>query len=91
VRKPQENGDVESANGHIKTAIDQALRLRGNRDFETVAAYNEFVQSLAAVRNDKRKSKLRQEVEQFTPLPQQRLATFTGLDVHVKSGRTCST
>ena len=85
VRKPQENGDVESANGHIKTAIDQALRLRGNRDFETVAAYNEFVQSLAAVRNDKRKSKLRQEVEQFTPLPQQRLATFTGLDVHVKS------
>jgi transposase len=28
-----ENGDVESANGQLKTAIDQRLRLRGSRDF----------------------------------------------------------
>lgn len=85
VRKPQENGDVESANGHIKTAIDQALRLRGNRDFEDAHAYSQFVQSVVAPRNAKRITKLHEEVEQFTALPQQRLATFTSLDVHVKS------
>lgn len=85
VRKPQENGDVESANGHIKTAIDQALRLRGNRDFESADAYNEFVQGVLIPRNAKRDPKLRQEQEQFTPLPQQRLATFTSHEVHVKS------
>ena len=85
VRKPHENGDVESSNGHIKTAIDQALRLRGNREFEDVDAYREFVQSVVAQRNAKRVVKLRAEVEQMSPLPQQRLQTFTSLDVHVKS------
>ena len=85
VRKPHENGDVESSNGHVKTAIDQALRLRGNREFEDVDAYREFVQSVVALRNAKRTVKLSAEVEQMSPLPQQRLATFTSLDVHVKS------
>ncbi len=85
VRKPQENGDVESSNGHIKTAIDQALRLRGTRDFEDVDAYREFLQSVVAPRNAKRLAKLRQEVEHFTPLPQRRLQTFTCLSVTVKS------
>jgi hypothetical protein len=85
VRKPHENGDVESSNGHIKTAIDQALRLRGNREFEDVVGYSEFVQSVVATRNAKRVVKLRAEVEQMAALPQQRMAIFTSLDVHVKS------
>lgn len=85
VGKPQENGDVESANGHLKTAIDQALRLRGNRDFEDVNVYREFVQSVVAQRNKKRTAKLCEEVEHFTPLPQQRMVTYTSLQVHVKS------
>ena len=85
VGKPQENGDVESANGHLKTAIDQALRLRGNRDFEDVNAYREFVKSVVAQRNKKRTAKLREEVDHFNPLPQQRMATYTSLEIHVKS------
>lgn len=40
MRKPHENGDVESSNGHIKMAIDQALRLRGSREFDDVGAYS---------------------------------------------------
>ena len=36
VRKPHENGDVESSHGHFKDALDQALRLRGSRDFSGV-------------------------------------------------------
>ena len=32
-RQAHENGDVESSHGHLKTAIDQALHLRGGRDF----------------------------------------------------------
>lgn len=34
-----ENGDVESANGHLKNAIDQRLRLRGSRAFASREAY----------------------------------------------------
>ena len=33
VAEPHENGDVKSAHGHWRTAIDQALRLRGSRYF----------------------------------------------------------
>ncbi|MDA1017792.1 MAG: hypothetical protein O3A00_25460 [Planctomycetota bacterium] len=32
-RSANENGDVESGNGHIKDQLDQALPLRGSRDF----------------------------------------------------------
>ncbi len=85
VRKPQENGDVESSNGHIKTALDQALRLRGNREFASAAEYRAFVLEVAAPRNAKRRAKLLEEVAQLSPLPHQRVATFTCLDLHVKS------
>lgn len=30
---PNENGDVESANGHLKNRWEQQLLLRGSRDF----------------------------------------------------------
>jgi len=33
VRQAHENGDVESSHRHFKNAVDQALRLRGSRDF----------------------------------------------------------
>lgn len=85
VRKPQENGDVESSNGHIKTAIDQSLRLRGNRDFASDAEYRAFVLEVVTARNAKRQVKLLEEIARFTPLPQQRVATFTCLDLHVTS------
>ena len=85
VRKPQENGDVESANGHIKTAIDQSLRLRGNRDFASRDDYRAFVHDVATNRNAPRQAKLCEEVAQLAGLPHQRLATFTCLDVLVKS------
>ena len=34
--RAHENGAVESHNGHLETALDQALTLRGGRDFATV-------------------------------------------------------
>jgi len=41
VGEPHENGDVESAHGHLRTAIDQALRLRGSRRLGNVAEYED--------------------------------------------------
>jgi len=40
---PNENGDVESSNGHLKRRLRQHLLLRGSRDFESEAAYQLFV------------------------------------------------
>ena len=39
IGRPDENGDVESANGAFMRAVAQHLLLRGSRDFESVAAY----------------------------------------------------
>ena len=38
-----ENGAIESAHGHLKKAIEDALLLRGSRDFADLAAYRRFV------------------------------------------------
>jgi hypothetical protein len=32
-----ENGTIEAAHGHLKRAVEDALLLRGSRDFEALA------------------------------------------------------
>ena len=36
---PHKNGSIESAHGHLKRALDQALLLRGSRRFDDLDAY----------------------------------------------------
>ena len=38
-----ENGSIESPHGHLKQAIEDALLLRGSRDFDDLQAYRRFV------------------------------------------------
>ena len=38
-----ENGSIESPNGHLKNRLDQALILRGSRDFRDHGIYRNFV------------------------------------------------
>jgi transposase len=85
VRKPQENGDVESSHGHFKDALDQALRLRQSRDFDSVDDFMRFVHQLATRRNVRREQRFREEVVAFNPLPPQRRSTCTSVPVTVKS------
>ena len=46
-----ENGGVESPNGHLKDRLDQALRLRGSRDFAMLEGYRAFVAGIVAAAN----------------------------------------
>lgn len=64
-----ENGDVESANGGLKRAIDQRLRLRGSRSFATRTAYEAFLESCIAARNAGRAERLEIERAVLRPLP----------------------
>jgi len=41
-----ENGSVEARHNSLKNALDQALRLRGTRSFETRADYEAFVNTI---------------------------------------------
>ena len=42
-RQAHENGDAEQSHNRFKTAVDQALMLRGSRDFEDRAEYERFL------------------------------------------------
>ena len=64
-----ENGAVESQNRHLKTAIDQALILRSNRDFACIEDYRRFVDMLVARRNRQRVNAVQAERGHLRPLP----------------------
>lgn len=69
VRKAHENGDVESSHGHLKTVIDQALMLRGSRDFNSREEYQDFLTSVLDQRNIARGPRLEEEREALAELP----------------------
>jgi len=74
-----QNGNVESGNGHLKDAIDQRLRLRVSRDFDSRAAYESFLQECVDSRNATREVRLAEERPHLQPLPSQALPTYTEL------------
>jgi hypothetical protein len=68
-----ENGDVEQRHYRFKQAAEEALLMRGSRDFPAVAAYQVFLHKLFARLNAGRRERYLDEVAQLRPLPQQRL------------------
>ena len=67
--KSHENGVAEHAHYRLKDAVDQALILRGSRDFHTADDYANFVREMVAKRNRLVKGKLEQEMVCLGPLP----------------------
>jgi len=68
-RKAHENGDVESSHGHLKRDIEQALLLRGSRDFASREEYESFLEELMNRRNASRSPRFDQELEVLGELP----------------------
>ena len=58
-RQANENGDVEQSHHRFKQAVDQALMLRGSRDFAGRGDYQTFLKKLMAGRNANRKGRFR--------------------------------
>lgn len=52
-----ENGDVEQAHYRFKQALDQALRVRGSREFADRLAYERFLHDLVRQRNQTRQER----------------------------------
>ena len=85
-RHANENGDVESSHRHFKTAVDQALMMRGNRNFADTLAYIAFLNAIAEGRNAGREKRLSEEREVLRALPKGRLASFRHVTAVVSSG-----
>ena len=81
-----ENGDVEQRHHRFKRAVDQALMLRGGRDFADVAAYQAFLKALTAQLNRGRNSRLTEELKVIRGLPPVRLEAVKHLVARVDCG-----
>jgi len=78
-----ENGDVEQSHYRFQQAVDQALRVRGSRDFADRASYEQFLQDLVRYRNQTRAAHFAVEQQALRPLPAQPLAPCRELQVSV--------
>lgn len=83
-----ENGSVESSHRFLKEAIDQALMLRGHRDFADRAAYDAFLREIVMRRNRRHAAAFRLEREQLMELPARRTTDFVEEEARVTR---CST
>ena len=83
VRQPQENGDCESSHGHLKDYLDQALRLRGNRNFESLDQLRTFIDEQLAKRNAKRREAIARERTVLAPLPTTLFPTYTQVNLRI--------
>ena len=86
VRQPHENGDSESSHGHFKTAVDQALLLRGSRDFNSREDYRRFLYEVVATRNATRQQRHAEELAMRKPLPAERQDSWLQVPVRVDTG-----
>jgi hypothetical protein len=64
-----QNGDVEQSHFRFKQAVDQALRVRGSRDFADRGAYERFLGELIRQRNLTRTQRFEADLAALRPLP----------------------
>ena len=88
--RPNENGDVEQRHYRFKRAVDQALMLRGSRDFASREEYEAFLRDLFAQLNAGRRERLQNELKVMVELPSARLGTAKKLTCKVGQGSTIS-
>jgi len=84
--KANENGDVEQRHHRLKRAVDQALLLRGSRDFAAVADYQQFLRGLLQQLNCGRRERTAAEMQYLRELPASRLDSTKRVKVRVDSG-----
>lgn len=82
--KSHENGVVEKGHDLVKQSVNQALLLRGSRDFASVETYETFVRDVVERSiNSSAEAKLVAEREQLRPLPPCAVPSFTTHEVKV--------
>jgi len=80
-----ENGSIESSHGHLKKALEDALLLRGSRDFDDLDCYRGFVDEIVGRRNANNRKRIELERPMLRPLPKRRTADYEEKIVTVTS------
>lgn len=80
-----ENGAIESAHGHLKSTIRDALLLRGSADFEDLASYRRFIDEIVSRNNRRNAARIEAERQHLQDLPGQRGCDYEETVVAVTS------
>jgi hypothetical protein len=88
IGKKEQNGDVESANGALKRRLEQRLLLRGSREFESVEAYQAFIDEVVSKANQRRQGRVEEDLAAMRELSVAKLPEYVEEDVHVSEWST---
>lgn len=80
-----ENGSIESAHGHLKNAVRDALLMRGSADFADLATYRAFLDEIVGRRNATHGKRIAAERAYLQSLPEHRTTDFEEVIVTVTS------
>lgn len=86
--KSHENGGIESPHGHLKNRIKQALLLRDSNDFDSVQAYQSFLDGIVRSINRNNQDKITEEHKYLQPLPLHKTIDYTEEVVGVNTSST---
>ncbi len=80
-----ENGAIEGPHGHLKSAISDALLLRGTRHFADLNAYRGFIDEIISRQNARNARRIDAERAHLAPLPPVRTSDYEEMLVYVTS------
>jgi len=83
-----ENGVVECANGSLKRRLSQQLKLRGNNNFESIEAYQAFIDRVVEKLNRRSHSRFVEEKQSLQHLPEHQAADYQTLNLKVTRSST---
>ncbi len=86
--RSHENGVVEQGHRRLKSALAQALVIRGSRDFASVALYEAFVGEVVERLNRPTLLRLEEERPHLRPLPASPVPSYTTYRVKVRRWST---
>ena len=80
-----ENGAIESAHGHLKKAVKDALLMRGVNDFDDLPAYRRFIGEIVSRKNANHTKRIQAERPTLQQLPGQRTCDYEETIVTITS------
>jgi hypothetical protein len=84
----EQNGDVEASNGAIKRRLEQALLVRGSRDFESVEAWQAFIDETQRKANAGRGRRVAEDLAAMREFAVAKLPEYVEEDVRVSEWST---
>ena len=83
-----ENGAIETSHGSLKHRLEQAIKLRGSADFDSIADYQALIDRCTDRLNRYTLTRFEEEQKYLQPLPKYRFMDYSELSAKVTTSST---